>query len=180
VIEIQGRREAHSLWTGLQAEYARYRQAVSYIPITELRMQEDLRKYLCLRCAGFMEQLTYVAVSDFLARKSSGPTREFATSFFHAAPNLGVTPFIKLMARFGIGYEERFETFLTKNRRDALADLMSVRNEIAHGKNQGGRKLDPDRYVNLCRDIYDWYLGEFLEQIVVTTIMTAETTASDG
>jgi len=177
--DIQGRKEAHSLWTGLQAEYDRYKKAVSYIPTSELRMQEDLRRYLCLRCAGFLEQMTYIAVTDFLGGKSAGPVRDFAISFFHTAPNLGVKPFIDLIARFGINYKSQFEDFLTAARCDALSDLMSVRNDIAHGKYQAGRKLDPDRYVNLCKEIYNWFLEEFLDQIIVTTIATSESASKE-
>lgn len=167
--EAQARREVHSLWTGLQAEYERYKKAVSYIPTNELRLQEDLRKYLCVRCAGFLEQMTFMAVTDFLGRSSSGPPLEFATSFFKYAPNLGAEPFSRLMGRFGTAYQERFETFLGSSRKDALNDLLSVRNDIAHGKYQAGRKLDPERYVTLCKEIYDWFLTEFLEQVVVTS-----------
>ncbi len=166
--EVQARKEVHGLWTGLQAEYDRYKVAISYIPTTELRLQEDLRRYLCLRCAGFLEQMTYVAVTDFLGRKSSGPALEFAASFFRTAPNLGVAPFIKLIGRFGDSYEQQFESFLTPARRETLSDLMSVRNDIAHGKSQGGRKLAPERYLSLCKEVYDWFLNEFLEQVVVT------------
>lgn len=167
--EIQGRKEVHSLWTGLQAEHDRYKNAVRYIPTSELRLQEDLRRYLCLRCAGFLEQMTYVAVIDFLGRKSSGPTFEFSRSFFRNAPNLTVSAFARLIARFGSSYATHFEDFLTPTRRDALSDLLSVRNDIAHGRYQAGRKLDPERYIQLCKDVYDWYLGEFLEQAVVIT-----------
>jgi hypothetical protein len=166
--EIQARKEVHSLWTGLQAEYDRYKEAISYIPTSELRLQEDLRRYLCLRCAGFLEQMTYMAVTDFLSRKSAGPAREFAGSFFFTTPNLGVQAFIKLIARFGVDYESRIELFLTPARRDTLSDLMSVRNDIAHGKYSAGRKLAPDRYLLLCKEVYDWYLNEFLEQVIVT------------
>jgi hypothetical protein len=169
MIEIQGRKEVHALWTGLQSEYGRYKKAVGYIPTTELRLQEDLRKYLCLRCAGFLEQLTYMAVTDFLSNKSSGPGLKFAVSFFPYAPNLRVGPFVKLIARFGPDYAERFEAFLTTARHDALSDLLSVRNDIAHGRYQAGRKLDPERYIQLCGEIYDWFLSEFLEQAVVIT-----------
>lgn len=173
--EIQARKEIHSLWTGLQAEYDRYKEAITYIPTSELRLQEDLRRYLCLRCAGFLEQITYVTVTDFLTHKSSGPALEFATSFFYMAPNLGVKPFIKLIGRFGDSYRQRFEDFLTPARRDVLSDLMNVRNDIAHGKYYAGRKLAPERYLILCREIYDWYLDEFLEQVIVTVIVSQST-----
>lgn len=176
--EIQGRKEVHSLWTGLQSEYTRYRSAVSYIPTTELRLQEDLRRYLCLRCAGFLEQMTYIAVTDFLGRKSSGPGLNFAVSFFRTAPNLGVDPFIRLIARFGPTYEERFKAFLNEDRREVLSDLLSVRNDIAHGKYHAGRKLDPERYMKLCKEIYNWFLGEFLEQAVITTLPSQPTSSA--
>jgi hypothetical protein len=169
MVEIQGRKEVHSLWTGLQAEYERYKNAVRYIPTSELRLQEDLRRYLCLRCAGFLEQMTYMAVADFLGRKSSGPPLEFSLSFFRNAPNLTVGAFARLIGRFGSSYETQLEDFLTPTRRDALSDLLSVRNDIAHGRYQAGRKLDPERYIQLCKEVYVWYLGEFLEQAVVTT-----------
>jgi hypothetical protein len=173
--EIQARGEIHGLWTSLQAEYDRYKQAVTYIPTNELRLQEDLRRYLCLRCAGFLEQITYVTVSDFLTRKSSGPALEFATSFFYMAPNLGVAPFIRLIGRFGESYKQRFEEFLNPGRREVLSDLIGVRNDIAHGKYQAGRKLAPERYLILCKEIYDWYLGEFLEQAIVTVVVAQAT-----
>jgi hypothetical protein len=178
VTQAQGRKEAHALWTGLLAEYDRYKKAVSYIPSRELRLQEDLRRYLCLRCAGFLEQLTYLAITDFLERTSSGPTQAFATSFFRTAPNLGVDPFVRLIGRFGSKYEEKLGQFLSSTRKDALSDLMSVRNDIAHGKYHAGRKLDPDRYIRLCKDIYDWYLEDFLEQIVVTEMASTPDVAS--
>ena len=75
----------------------------------------------------------------------------------------------KLIGRFGDSYEQRFESFLTLARRETLSDLMSVRNDIAHGKSQGGRKLAPERYLAPCKEVYDWFLNEFLEQVVVTT-----------
>jgi hypothetical protein len=169
MVGIQGRKEVHALWTGLDAEYHRYMSAIAYIPTSELRLQEDLRRYLCLRCAGFLEQITYLAVTDFLGRKSSGPALEFANSYFRTAPNLTVQAFLKLLGRFGVDYEERLSEFLTPPRRDALTDLLQVRNDIAHGKYHAGRKLDPERYVRLCKEVYDWFLQEFLEQVVVTT-----------
>jgi hypothetical protein len=169
VTEIQARKEIHSLWTGLQAEYDRYRKAVSYIPTSELKLQEDLRRYLCLRCAGFLEQLTFVTVVDYLTRTSSGPSLEFSKSFFHNAPNLAADAFAKVIGRFGSSYRDGIEIFLSGSRRDTLNDLLSVRNDIAHGRYQAGRKLDPERYVRLCEDIYKYFLATFLEHAIVTS-----------
>ncbi|MEU2005953.1 HEPN domain-containing protein [Rhodococcus sp. NPDC019627] len=130
--------------------------------MTELKLQEDLRKYLCLRCAGFLEQVTHVILTSYLVQKSSGPILEFSKSSFIYAPNLRVNPFISLIGRFGNEKKSAFEKFLNSNRRDILSDLLEVRNDVAHGKMHGGRKLDPARYVAICEEVYDWLVENFL------------------
>lgn len=152
----------HKLLSRLQTEHQRYRAAVHYIPVGEARLQEDLRKYLCLRCAGFLERVTYVAVTRYLEDNSSGPIQEFAKSHFVRSPNLNPDSLIKLLGRFGGDMQARIELFLTEPRRAALNDLAALRNPIAHGQDAGGAKLDPDRYIRLCEDVYQWYLSKFL------------------
>lgn len=161
-----GRAAAHELFANLESEYERYRESVSYIPTDKTRLQEDLRRYLCLRCAGFLEQVTYAILTGYLDRKSSGPQLAFSKSFFRRAPNLRADAFIDLIGRFGPSYRSAFEQFLTRVRRDALSDLLEVRNDIAHGLLHSGRKLEPTRYVELCREIYDWLVETFIGDTV--------------
>jgi hypothetical protein len=156
-----GRARAHRLWTGLQAEHARYKEAVSYLPTDKTRLQEDLRRYLCLRCAGFLERVTEEILHEFLYRKSSSPILDFARSHLYV-PNLRYDPFLKLVGRFGSQYEESFAAVLTGPTKEALDDLFGVRNLIAHGEYQGGRRLDPERYMRLAEEIYDWLVETFL------------------
>lgn len=158
----KGRGGANALWDGLKAEHERYKQSVSYIPTARLKLQEDLRRYLCLRCAGFLEQMTFVLLTEHIEQKGSGPVREFAVSYFRHAPNLRAQPYIDLIGRFGPAYRAAFESFLGSTRRDALSDLLEVRNDIAHGKYHAGQKLDPERYMRLCEDVYDWMVATFL------------------
>lgn len=162
-------KDAYQLWTRLDAEFTRYQEAVSYIPIESTRLQEDLRKYLCLRCAGFLEKLTHLCVHQYLRQTSGGPALEFAKSFFVRAPNLNADTLSKVIRRFGEDHSLRFEEFLTVTLRDSLNDLASVRNSIAHGDTAGGQKLDPFRYRVLCKAIYEWFTSELLNPIGSTT-----------
>lgn len=162
-LQVFPHREAHQLWTQLESEFERWRKAVSYIPADQIRLQEDLRGYLCLRCAGFLESLAFECVKRYLTTHSSGPALEFAQSFFHQAPNLNATTLPKLIDRFGKEHSNSFKKFLTPQLADSLNDLAAVRNNIAHGNLQGGRKLNPDRYHALCKAILGWFSGEFLE-----------------
>lgn len=148
-----GRAAALGHWQALEAEFERYTRAVGYIPIAETRLQEDLRRYLCLRCAGFLEQLTYVVLADYLRMKSSDPVLTFANSHFRSAPNLNPDSFTRLLKRFGDDHESALTAFLsTGGRREALGDLLSIRNDIAHGRDQRGQRSDPTRYRVLCEE----------------------------
>lgn len=161
--EHRGRAGAHGLWTTLSSEYARYGEAVRDMPISQLKLQEDLRRYLCMRCAGFLEQVTHTILVEYLEQKSSTPVLDFAKSYFGRAPNLRAKAFVDLVGRFGEPFRVTFETFLNESgRRDTLSDLLDVRNDVAHGKFHSGQKLQPDRYVQLCEDIYDWLVEVFL------------------
>ena len=158
----RARVEALSLRDRLNAEYERYRDLVTFLPTGKLKLQEDSRRYLCLRCAGFLEQLVFLTVRQYLRKKSSGPGLEFAHSFFYQAPNLTPSALKKLFARFGELDSSRLATFIDKPREDVLADLMSVRNPVAHGTEINGAKIDPTRYVEFCNDFYDWCVTTYL------------------
>ncbi|GGE96099.1 HEPN domain-containing protein [Mycetocola zhadangensis] len=166
-------KDAFALWSRLQSEFDRYHAAISFIPTNQLKLQDDLRRYLCLRCAGFLEKLVHECVTQYLETKAGGPGLEFARSFFSKAPNLNSEAFVKLMGRFGEDHAARFEEFLTKPLRDSLNDLSSVRNAIAHGAVTGGQKLDPERYRKLCEAVYVWMTSELLSPPAVSTVFPA-------
>lgn len=157
------RAEALGYWQRLSDEYGRYLRAVQTIPLDNMRLQDDLRRYLCLRCSGFLEQVAYTILSAHLDIKSSGPAKEFAKSWFKRAPNLTVEEFRTLIARFGESYGTLFDTFLSeKDRKDTLGSLMAIRNKVAHGLEFKGARLDPVQFIELCEDTYNWLVETFL------------------
>ncbi|MFJ3024714.1 hypothetical protein ACIPH4_27735 [Streptomyces tendae] len=158
-----GRREAHRLWQGISDEYTRYLEAIDYIPSHALRHQEDMRRYLCLRFSGFLEKVTEVILLDFIERKSGGPIQVFALGELRV-PNLSPEKYEKLLGKFGEEYPMRFKSHLGIVHRDALFDLLDVRNKVAHGSLQGGAKLEPARYFRLVEAIYDWLFAEFIDE----------------
>lgn len=158
-------KDAEALWSRLNSEFERYHRAISYIPTSEMRLQEDLRRYLCIRCAGFLEKIVFDCTMRYLESKTSGPSLQFAKSFFSHAPNLNSAALEKVIGRFGADHRERVQQFLTPTLRDTLDDLSSIRNPIAHGDVQGGRKLDPERYKSLCEEVYKWLTLDLLNPV---------------
>jgi len=177
------RAEALSLWQALESEHERYHAVIDVLPNTLTRVQVDLRRFLALRCAGFLEQLCFVVLTEYLKQKSSGggPVHRFATSWFNRTPNLTPDNFVTLIAKFGPDHKKAIEEFLGPVRREILGDLLGIRNDVAHGKTSlKGAKLDPARYMVLCEDVYDWmtehFLGESVEVLSDdgTTVMAHE------
>ncbi|TWP34097.1 HEPN domain-containing protein [Leekyejoonella antrihumi] len=172
VMVSRGRAEAYKLWATLQTEYERHQEAIramngsKELPLqTALKVQDDLRRYFCLRSAGFLEQVTFEVLHEYLRSKSSGPVHEFASSYFRHSPNLNAEAFVGLVTRFGTGHSERVNHFISAERKDALDTLLEVRNLVAHGLEIGGAKLSPDPHFKLCREIYDWLVEEFLDDV---------------
>ncbi|SKB03586.1 hypothetical protein SAMN06295964_0286 [Aeromicrobium choanae] len=110
--------------------------------------------------------MTFIIIDGYLEQKAGGPALSFSRSWFKRAPNLTVDAFTKLIARFGENHAVSFDLFLTAVRRDALGDLLGIRNDVAHGKVFNGQRLAPERYVQLCEDIYDWLVETFLGESV--------------
>lgn len=178
----QPRAAALSYWQRLQDEHARYIATVRLLQrqkeVDFLKVQDDMRRYLCLRCAGFLEQVVFVILDGYLDQKVQGPTREFIRGYFSHAPNLNVDAFTRLIGKFGDKHAAEFENFLTKPRRGTLGDLLGIRNDVAHGRVGQGARLAPEQYINLCEEIYDWLIDTFLGESV--EVMNAGGTAVEG
>lgn len=178
----QPRAEALSYWQRLQDEHSRYVATVRLVQEQKdsdlLKVQDDMRRYLCLRCAGFLEQVVFVILDGYLDQKVSGPPREFIRGYFSYAPNLNVDAFTRLIGRFGSHHEAAFADFLTTRRRDALGDLLGIRNDVAHGRLFRGQRLQPERYINLCEEIYGWLIETFLGDSVA--VMNSMGTQVEG
>lgn len=153
---------AVALHARLVAEFERYRELVAVLPLNRFNLQEDARRYLCLRCAGFLEQMAFLTVHHYVNKVTSGPAASFAHSYFRQAPNLTAKALHDLFERFGDADRARVVRFLDKAHHDALSDLMSVRNQVAHGEEMKGAKLDPSRYLDLCNDFYAWCQVNYL------------------
>lgn len=164
------RAEAHSLYQRLVNEHKRYEEFVAStsVPVSLMKIQEDFRRYLCMRCAGFLEQVSYLIIISYLELKSGGPALQFSLSFFRKSPNLTSDAFEALIGRFGEDHKSDFAEFLVDNeRRTKLNDLLEVRNRVAHGEEMRGAKIDPKPYMLLCREVYEWLLNRYIGSSVL-------------
>jgi hypothetical protein len=122
----------------------------------------DMNRYLCVRVSGFLEQSLLAAARSLCEKRSSGEALRFSLSWLERAPNPRADEIIKLVSRFDSKWAQELEILLSEDeRRTRVNSLLGIRNDIAHGKNQGVSKRQALEYYNLVVEIIDWVLDRF-------------------
>jgi hypothetical protein len=122
----------------------------------------DLARYLCVRVSGFLEQATVVILRSHCEKNSWGTVYQFAASWLDRAPNLSSVALIKLVKRFGNQAATELEQFLAEEERgSSLNSLIGLRNDIAHGKQQGMSREQAWDYFKVVEDVIEWLLDKF-------------------
>ena len=148
------RREAARLKQQLDALYNDYATALRDVPIN---FQGELHKYMCVRLAGYLEQLIFVAVAGHLKSTAGPQAASFALSNWKHAPNLGPQALEALFDRFGEPWSDDLTQFLEEaDRRGALGRLIKIRNDTAHGYSYSGSLPSVASYKLLIDEIHGW------------------------
>lgn len=136
---------------------------ISHIPRADPEVQEDLRKYVCIRLSGYLEQIVFQAISGHVREPLGPEMAQFVSSYFKKAPNLNPGQFQELVSKFGPDSRAAFEEFLAVEfRREQLKSLLELRNDIAHGRAYRGNAASIVGYQQLVRDLDDWIVGRWV------------------
>lgn len=125
----------------------------------------DLSRYFCVRVAGFLEQAVASISRATCERTSGGPALAFGLSWLERVPNMRSGELTKHVHRFGPSYSEPFTKYLLADERgERINALMGIRNQIAHGKDQGVSLRQALDYYRVVNEVVDWLL-EHLDPI---------------
>lgn len=121
----------------------------------------DLSRYICVRIVGYLEQaLAYCGRS--VCEDSWGPTQSFALSWLNRIPNPRSDEIIKFVARFEEQWSVDLERLLSENETgQSLNALLGIRNDIAHGRNQGVSRMRALEYYTSVDSIVQFLLDRF-------------------
>jgi hypothetical protein len=118
-------------------------------------------KYLCVLCAGFLENAITEVFTDFCKSAASDNVANYARSSLSHINNPKSQIFFQVANNFSKNWGEKYTEFIElNNRKEAIDSIMSNRHLIAHGNNSD---------ITLYR-LVDWYkksieVIEFLEQL---------------
>lgn len=88
--------------------------------------------------------------------------QQFSVSWLERTPNLSSETLLKLVGRFNKNTENELSEFLKINERgSSLNSLIGIRNDIAHGRNQGLSRMQAWQYFEVTELIIEWLLCKF-------------------
>ena len=128
----------------------------------EEELTGDLNRYLCVRVSGFLEQSLVAASRSLCTARSGREGLQFALSWLERAPNPRADEILRLVKRFDKDWANELETVLAEDERGTrINSLLGIRNDIAHGKNQGVSRRQAWEYFQLVGEIVQWLLERF-------------------
>lgn len=122
----------------------------------------DMNRYMCVRVSGFLEQSLLAAARSLCEARSSREALRFSLSWLERAPNPRSDEIVKLVNRFDSAWSQQLRDLLSEDERQTRVNsLLGIRNDIAHGKNQGVSKTQVWEYYQLAVELVDWVLDRF-------------------
>ena len=104
----------------------------------ELQLRNDLAKYACMRLTGFLEQALVELGRECVKNRSGGAARSYSLSYLEKSFNPKRDAILRFIGRFDSAWRNEIEVLLDEDERgNSLSSLVGIRNQIAHGKDQG-------------------------------------------
>lgn len=101
----------------------------------DIEMQAHWARYLCILCAGFLENSLKEVYATFVSNAASPPVARFTISTLNKVQNPKTTKFIDTARSFKSQWGDDLEIFVNQDgRREAINSIMNNRHQIAHGK----------------------------------------------
>lgn len=104
----------------------------------DIEIQAHWAKYLCILCAGFLENSITAVFSDYVRGKAAPPVANYAITSLERIQNPKTQRFLEVAAAFDRSWEAELRKFVAlENRGEAVDSIMNNRHQIAHGKQSG-------------------------------------------
>ena len=129
----------------MNQELSRQRQRIIYLfemPKREPGVSDEYlghwARYLCITCAGFLENGLKEIFKDYLRARCAPPILKFGSKTLERVTNANAQKFVDLCGQFNDEWRIDLETFLADNgRKEAMDSIISIRHNLAHGGDYG-------------------------------------------
>lgn len=129
---MSGRREIHRLRTRLDATFAR-----GPVPSSDLEIQADFAKYLCILISGYLESAICALLIAYAQSRSSPEVASYVERQLGPWTNPKAEKIIDLFGAFNPDWRADLYSYLVDERKDSINSLVALRHKIAHGESVG-------------------------------------------
>lgn len=111
--------------------------------ISDMKMQGEWAKYLCVLSSGYLENSMRILLTDFMSQNSSLEIQRFNEPLIGSLTNCKHGKIIKTLEQFDINWANTFSHEIAAKSKieneivDSIDSLVQNRHDIAHGKSIG-------------------------------------------
>lgn len=111
--------------------------------ITDMRMQGEWAKYLCVLASGYLENSIRILITEYISKNSSPKIQRFNDPQISNLTNCKHGKIVKTLEQFDVNWASTFvnevdaKSKIPDEIKDSIDSLVQNRHDIAHGKNVG-------------------------------------------
>jgi hypothetical protein len=128
---------------------------------TDIEVQADYAKYLCVLVSGFFENAIVALALDFADRKSSPEVSAFVERQLDFWTNPNTEKICALIGSFSSEWRDRVANFLIDERKASVNSLVALRHKIAHGESVGTSLSQVKAHYAIILDVVEFIAGLF-------------------
>jgi hypothetical protein len=133
-------------------------KATSLTTGDNLELQGHWGKYLCVLCAGFLENAISEIYIDFVESVSTPPIASFSRKTLEKISNPKSNKFIEIASSFKKNWGEELDAYFSDNpsKKNAIDSIMNNRHQIAHGKTSSISVARVQEYLRESVDVLNF------------------------
>jgi hypothetical protein len=128
---MTGHAELARLRKQLDATFERIKQLS--VSSSDLEIQSDFARYLCILVSGYLEKALVEVVLEHARRNGGTTLQRFVEMRTRQFANPNCQRILELTGSFDADWRTDLESFLKDDVKDAIDSVVALRNRIAHG-----------------------------------------------
>jgi hypothetical protein len=129
-----------------------------------LEVTAALARFLVVRACGYLEQVSEECCKAYLVGKSMPRVAGFGSRWLGRGANPTSPRLVELVHRFDANWAIELETFLQADDEllwQQVNHLVGLRNQVAHGENEGTGTVKALELVGHAEMVADWFVNRF-------------------
>lgn len=153
---MNGRSEVSRLRKRLDATFGRVPSSS-----TDVEVQSDYAKYLCVLVSGFLENAIVALALNFVERRSAPEITSYIERHLDHWTNPNTEKIINLLGAFSSDWRNNLTAYLVDERRDSINSLVALRHKIAHGESVGTSLSQIKEHYRMILEVVDYIANLF-------------------